>query len=46
MPLLTPIVLIYNTIAIKNPKLVSLLQSYIYKVNLRLAFINNLSKTY
>ena len=46
MPLSTPTVLIYNTIAVKNPKLVSLLQSCIYKVDLRLAFINNLSKTY
>ena len=46
MPLLTPIVLIYNTIAIKNPKLVLLLQSCICKVDLRLVFINNLSKTH
>ena len=46
MPLLTPIVLIYNIIAVNNPKLVLLLQSYIYKVNLRLAFINDLGKTY
>ena len=37
MPLLTPIVIIYNTIAVKN---------HICKVNLRLAFINNLGKTY
>ena len=46
MPLLTPTVLIYNTIAIKNAKLISLLQSCICKVDLRLAFINNLGKTY
>jgi hypothetical protein len=46
MPLLTPIVLIYNIIAIKNPKLVLLLQNRICKVNLRLAFINNLGKTH
>ena len=46
MPLLTPIVLIYNIIAVKNLKLVSLLQSYIYKVDLGLAFINNLGKTH
>jgi hypothetical protein len=46
MTLLTPIVLIYNTIAVKNPELVLLLQSCIYKVDLRLAFINDLGKTY
>jgi len=46
MPLLTPIVFIYNIIAIKNPKLVLLLQGYIYKVNLKLAFINDLGKTH
>ena len=46
MPLLTPIVVIYNTITVKNPKLVLLLQSHICKVDPRLAFINNLGKTY
>jgi hypothetical protein len=46
MPLLTLIVLIYNIIAIKNPELVSLLQSRICKVDLRLAFINDPGKTY
>ena len=46
MPLLTPIVFIYNTIAVKNPELVLLLQSCICKVDLRLAFINNLNKTH
>ena len=46
MPLSTPIVLIYNTIAVKNPKLILLLQSHIYKVDLRLIFINDLGKTY
>jgi hypothetical protein len=46
MPLLTPIVLIYNTIAVKNPELVLLLQSHIYKVDLKLAFINDPGKTH
>ena len=46
MPLLTPIVLIYNTIAVKNAKLVLLLQSRICKVDLKLAFINNPGKTH
>ena len=46
MPLSTLIVLIYNIIAVKNAKLVLLLQSYICKVDLKLAFINNLGKTY
>ena len=46
MPLLTPTVLIYNIIVIKNAELVLLLQNYICKVDLRLAFINNLGKTY
>ena len=46
MPLLTFIVFIYNIIAVKNPELVLLLQSYICKVDLRLAFINNAGKTY
>jgi len=46
MPLLTYIVLIYNIIAVKNPKLVLLLQSSICKVDLKLAFINDPGKTY
>ena len=46
MPLLTPTVFIYNIIAVKNAKLILLLQSYICKVDLKLTFINNLGKIY
>ena len=46
MPLLTRTLFIYNTIAVKNTKLVLLLQSCIYKADLKLAFINDLGKTY
>jgi len=46
MPLLTPVVFIYNIIAVKNLELVLLLQSRICKVDLRLTFINDLGRTY